>query len=121
MGRGDGDLWQSALDLERDGSLSREAVVRITLPASPRSRKEVKAPFGDENRFGPLSIKWFDMAYIQNPLWPDYEATKDARSSGRLVPMECVPGQRQPSGSSSIPGTIATPWSIGYSVGSPTA
>src|SRR5262249_4464230 len=49
------DLWEAAMDLGRDGYLSREELTGLTIPVSPRYRKEIKAPFEPNNRFGPLS------------------------------------------------------------------
>ena len=72
------DLWECIQDLARDGHLSREEVSRITIPVSPRSRSQIVAPFTGD-RFGSLKLKRLDMPSIGDPLWTEYQATKDGR------------------------------------------
>ena len=58
------NLWDSVIEMGRDGLLSEQEQLRITIPIGQRSMTEIKAPFADKGRFAGLELEHAEIVQI---------------------------------------------------------
>jgi hypothetical protein len=71
-----GELWEAAVDLARDGTISEDTLNRLTIPIGFRSPEDI-ASSGSE--LCGLAIERVEAVKIPGPFWSEYILTGDAR------------------------------------------
>lgn len=77
-----GEVWNTMLDLGREGLLSPEEQLRITLPMAFRSVEDIRAPFTD-GLFAELSLEHAEVIEAPDPYWESYCKTHNAHELGQ--------------------------------------
>lgn len=75
-------IWESVVEMGRDGLLSAHEQLRITNPSSGRSVGEIQAPFGADGVYAGLTLETVEILEGTDPFWPTFEATGDAEQLG---------------------------------------
>jgi hypothetical protein len=83
------ELWSSVVAMGRDGLLSPEEQLRITVPVGQRTLAEIKAPFVDNGRFAGFELQHAAILDGPDPFWPAFEASGDAGQFGRSLADMC--------------------------------
>jgi hypothetical protein len=68
-------LWDAVVEAGKDGLLTEQEQLRITMPIWYRSLADLKAPFGAGGRFGTLRL---EQLYAPDPFWAAFEQTGDS-------------------------------------------
>jgi hypothetical protein len=76
-----GEVWQTVVEMGREGLLSPQEQLRITLPMGGRSVEDMKAPFA-EGPFAGLSLEHVDVIEAPDPFWGSYCETRNAHELG---------------------------------------
>jgi len=76
-------LWDAIVEAGRDGLLTSQQQLQITLPIWYRSMAELKAPFGVGNQFAGLQLEHIEATTAPDPFWAEFEKTGDAAQFGR--------------------------------------
>ena len=76
-------LWDAIVEAARDGLLTTQQQLHITLPIWYRSMAELKAPFGAGNQFAGLQLEHVEATTAPDPFWAEFEETGDAGQFGR--------------------------------------
>ena len=77
-----GEVWQTVMEMGREGLLSPAEQLRITLPIAGRSVEDVKAPFA-EGAFAHLSLEHVAVIEAPDPYWDSYRETGNAHELGQ--------------------------------------
>lgn len=75
-----GELWGAACDMGREGLLSTQEQLRITVPTAPRTPEDILAPFAGDGTFSGMRIEHWEIVRAPDPHWGPYQATGDAAS-----------------------------------------
>ncbi len=78
-----GEFWEAILDLGKEGVLSAEEQVRLTLPVGPRQIEDVREPFEGSESYAGLTLEHSSLVDVPDPFWKAYEASGDAAALGR--------------------------------------
>jgi SAM dependent carboxyl methyltransferase len=78
-----GELWGAITDLSTSGLLTKQELLRLTVPLDPRTLEDFKAPFAQDGKFAGLAIEHAEVVITPDPFWADFERTGDAESLGR--------------------------------------
>ena len=76
------EFWQAIQDLGRDGHLSEEERLHITLPIATRSIEDIRAPFAEHGAYAGLRIDKVDILRVLDPAWAVFTEDRDARQFG---------------------------------------
>ena len=76
-------LWDVIVEACRDGLLTTQQQLQLTLPIWYRSIAELKAPFGAENLFASLQLEHIEATVAPDPFWDEFEKNGDAAQFGR--------------------------------------
>jgi len=82
-----GELWAAVCDMGREGLLSAQEQLRITVPTAPRDPRDIIAPFAADGTFAGMRIDHCEIVRAPDPYWESYQATGDA-----AVFAECCTG-----------------------------
>jgi hypothetical protein len=77
-----GEFWRAVKEIGREGLISPQEELRITLPAAFRSLTEIEAPFCDGS-FAGLTLEHATIVEGPDPYWDRYCETGDALQLGR--------------------------------------
>ena len=77
------ELWDVAVEMRRDGLLSEQDLVLVTIPVQDRSIAEIEAPFAGGDRFAGLELEHVEVTQAPDPFWGEFERTGDAAQLGR--------------------------------------
>ena len=77
-----GELWNTVQDLGREGLLSDDEQLRMTLPIAGRSIDDIRAPFGEQGKFADLKIEKVEILKVPDPAWTAFQIDSDARQFG---------------------------------------
>lgn len=75
-------LWDSVIELGREGRFSESEQLRMTVPIWYRSMAELRAPFGSGEQFSGLRLEHIEATSAPDPFWQSFEQTGDAQSFG---------------------------------------
>jgi cyclopropane-fatty-acyl-phospholipid synthase len=76
------ELWEAVLDLGRDGLLSSEEQLHMSVPAAGRSVQEIEAPFA-QGTFAGLALAHLSVVRAPDPFWDRYCETGDVQQLAR--------------------------------------
>ena len=76
-----GEYWQAVKDMGREGLITPQEELRITLPIGLRSVADIEAPFCD-GPFAGLSLEHAAVMEGRDPYWDQYCETGDAQQLG---------------------------------------
>jgi len=76
-------LWDAVVEAGKDGLLTEQERLRITMPIWYRSLADLQAPFGAEGRFARLRLEHIEATYAPDPFWAAFEQTGDSAQFGR--------------------------------------
>ena len=65
------------VDMVKDGTITTAERERIVLPAHPKSRKDLLAPFGPDNRFHGLIVEHCEVFPGPDPAWVEFQADRN--------------------------------------------
>ncbi len=78
-----GEFWEAVLDLRREGLLSEEETLAMTVPTSGRNVEAVKRPFDTTGVYAGLRLDMAEVVEVHDPFWPDFKASGDVRAFAR--------------------------------------
>jgi hypothetical protein len=76
-------LWDAVVEFGKDGLLTEQEQLRITMPIWYRSLTELRAPFEVKGRFAKLRLEHIEATYAPDPFWAAFERTDDSAQFGR--------------------------------------
>jgi hypothetical protein len=76
------NFWAAIQDVGRDGLLSEDEQLRMTLHTNSRTIDDIRAPFGPGNSYEGLRIVKAEMLTVPDHNWPKYQATRDSKALG---------------------------------------
>jgi SAM dependent carboxyl methyltransferase len=77
-----GELWQALAEMDREGLLPPQSLLRMTVPCAGRTIEEIKAPFAT-GTFASLSLVHGSVVQGPDPFWDRYRESGDAQQLGR--------------------------------------
>jgi hypothetical protein len=78
------DHLQAALtDFVAEGFVAPDERARMAMPTVGRSRTDLLAPFGTSGRFARLELVQLDTFLGADPIWDEFEVTRDAQALAR--------------------------------------
>src|SRR5262249_3446474 len=84
-----GEMWSTVVAMGRDGLLSPEEQLRITVPVGQRTLAGIKAPFSDNSRFAGFEMEHAAIFDGPGPFWLEFEASCDVGQFGRSLASMC--------------------------------
>jgi hypothetical protein len=75
-------LWDSLVEAHKEGLLTEDEIVRITVPIWYRSLDELRAPFGTAGHFAGLRLEHLAATYAPDPFWERFQKSGDAKQFG---------------------------------------
>jgi SAM dependent carboxyl methyltransferase len=76
-------LWDSLVEIGKENLLTKEELVRITLPIWYRSLDELRAPFGKAGHFAGLRLEHTAATHAPDPFWGAFQQNGDSNQFGR--------------------------------------
>jgi len=77
-----GCFWQSLRDMQADGLLSADELLRMTCPSAGRSIEQIEAPFENGVCAG-LALRHLSIVEAPDPFWDAFRRSGDALQLGR--------------------------------------
>ena len=75
-------LWDSIVELSREGKLTQAERLQITIPIWYRSMAELRAPFGSGDQYAGLRLEHLEATSAPDPFWDSYRQTGDSEAFG---------------------------------------
>ena len=75
-------LYESLLNLVREGLIGEQEVHRMVIPTVGRRRADFQAPFDSAGRFGRLVMETADVFLGEDGIWAEYERDRDKEAFG---------------------------------------
>ena len=77
-----GETWQAAAELAEEGLISKDEMMRFTVPAAGRTVADLAVPFAN-GAFEGLCLDHAEVMLAPDPFWDEYCETGDAGQLGR--------------------------------------
>jgi cyclopropane-fatty-acyl-phospholipid synthase len=77
-----GAFWQSLVEMQQDGMLTEDELLRMNCPSAGRSVEQIEAPF-EQGKFAGLSLGHISVVENPDPFWEAYSRDGDADRLGR--------------------------------------
>jgi hypothetical protein len=75
-------VYAELMAMVEDGLLRADEAHRMVIPTVGRTRAELAAPFGEENRFAGLSIEHLEVFEAEDRIWEAFVESRDAHRLG---------------------------------------
>jgi len=75
-------LWDSIVELGREGKFTEAEQLQMTVPIWYRSMAELRAPFGSEGQYAGLRLQHIEATSAPDPFWDSFDQTGDSDAFG---------------------------------------